>query len=76
MRDLIELLNDVKPGVGFNEDTLGIIDERVLDSMDIITLVSRLNDEFDIEISVSDLTPENFNSVKAIYDMIIRLQEE
>ena len=36
------------------------------------TLVTVLMDEYDVEISVDDLVPENFNSVQAIYDLIER----
>ena len=53
-----------------------LIDDGVLDSFDIVSLVSDLNSEFDIEINVMDLEPVNFNSVKAMLELIVRLQEE
>lgn len=75
MDELIEILKNIKPGVDFeNEENL--IEEEILDSFDIVTLVSQLDAEFDIEISPADLIPENFKSVKEIYSLIQKLQED
>lgn len=71
----MEILNDLRPDVDFeNEDKL--IDDGVLDSFDIVSLVSELNSEFDIEINVMDLEPENFNTVEAMLELIVKMQEE
>ena len=51
-------------------------DKEMLDSFDIISIVSEINDAFDISINVNDLRPENFNSVDAILALITKLQEE
>ena len=48
----------------------------MLDSIDIVELVGELNDEFDIEIKVTDMVPENFESTVAIMNMIKRLEDE
>lgn len=74
-KKIIEILNSVKPGVDFEGKT-DLIDCGILASFDIISLVSELNDEFDIEISVAELVPENFNSVEAIANMVKRLEDE
>ena len=50
-------------------------DDRLLSSLDIVTIVGKFNDEFDVEISVEDLEPENFNSVDAMVELITRMQE-
>ena len=71
----MEILNDLRPDVEFEKETK-LIDDGVLDSFDIVSLVSDLNSEFDIEINVMDLEPVNFNSVKAMLELIVRLQEE
>lgn len=75
MEELLEILEDLKPGVEF-EGKNALIDDGVLDSLDIITLVSEINDEFDVEIAVNDIRPENFNSAEAMLRMIRRLQDE
>ncbi|WP_270914804.1 acyl carrier protein [Allofournierella sp. CML151] len=53
-----------------------LIDDGILDSFDIITIVSEFNDAFDIEIDVDELEPCNFNTVEAMQELIQRLQEE
>ena len=52
-----------------------MIDNRILDSFGVISLVAELGETFDIEIEASEIVPQNFNSVKAIYAMVTRLQE-
>ena len=52
-----------------------LIDGRLLDSFGVITLVSELEDAYDIEIEASEMIPDNFNSAEAIYKMVLRLQE-
>ena len=44
--------------------------------MDVVSVISEITDEYDIEIPSEEMEPENFNSVKAIYEMIQRLKEE
>lgn len=75
MEKLLEILQELKPGVDFEGNTR-LIDDGILESLEIITLASELNDEFDIEITVADVLPENFNSAEAIWKMINRLQDE
>lgn len=75
MEELLEILEDIKPGVDYaTEDKL--IDNAILDSFSILSLVSELEDAFDIEITPVNLVPENFNSAKALWAMVQRLQEE
>lgn len=75
MEELIEVLKSVKPGYDFTEDT-ELIKNKVFDSLAMIQLVAELSDEFDVEITVEDIVPENFESVKSIYNMIKRLEDE
>ena len=75
METVLEILSKVKPNVDF-KDATAIVDDGLLDSMDIVMLVGELNDEFDIEIQVTDLVPENFNTVDAIVKMVERLEDE
>ena len=74
MDELLELLEDIKPTVDFRTCT-GLIDDGYLDSFDILSIVSELNDAFGIEISPVDIIPENFNSAKALWNMVERLKD-
>lgn len=73
--EIIEILEDIKPGVDF-ENMKDIISGGVLTSLNIFTLVRELNDAFDIQIGADKLLPENFESVDAIEKLIVELQDE
>lgn len=75
MNELIQILEEIEPGVNFKEEK-HLIEEEILDSFDIVTLVARLNEEYDIEITPADLVPENFESAECIMNLIKKLQEE
>ena len=75
MEELLEILQELKAGVKFEGQTR-LFDDGILDSLDVVSLVSEIDDAFDVEISVVDLRPENFNSVEAMMALIERLQEE
>ena len=71
---LYEILEDIQPGVNYKEcETL--IDGHFLDSLSIIALVAELEDEYDITIPAVEIIPANFNSAKAMWKMIQRLEE-
>lgn len=71
---LMEILRDLRPDVDFTVEK-ALIDDNVLDSFDIVSLVGELNDNFGIEINVEDLLPENFNSADAMLELVTRMQE-
>ena len=74
MERLYEILEDIQPGVNYKEcETL--IDGHFLDSLSIIALVAELEDEYDITIPAVEIIPANFNSAKARWKMIQRLEE-
>lgn len=75
MERLLELLKEIKPEVEF-EGNEHLIDNEELDSLSIVEVVSAIDDEFDVQIGVNDIVPENFNSVEAMWDLIQRLLEE
>ncbi|MCR4687210.1 MAG: acyl carrier protein [Lachnospiraceae bacterium] len=75
MEDLIEILEGIHPDVDYNTCE-SLIDDGILDSFDIVTLISEINQEFDVVISAEHIVPENFNSAKALYELIERLEEE
>ncbi len=70
---IIEILERIVPGVDY-ENEMKLVDSRILDSLSIIALVSELSFEFDVEIDVMDLVPDNLNSVDAIISLINELQ--
>ena len=75
MDKVIEILKAVHPEVDYENET-GLIDKRIFDSFDVVTIVGELMDEFDIEITAEHMVPENFNSAKAVYELVKRLEEE
>jgi len=74
MDTVIEILKGLHPEVDYESET-GLIDKRILDSFDIVTLVGDLMDEFDVEIGAEHMIPENFNSAAAIYDLVKSLED-
>ncbi len=73
MEELLKLLKKIKPEINF-EGNEHLIDNEELDSFDIVSIVSAINDEFDIEIGAGDIVPENFNSVEAMCQLIQKLE--
>lgn len=75
MEELVKILKEIKPEVNFEEED-NLIENEILDSLDIVTLVSAINREFDIQIPINEIIPENFNSAQAIYKLIEKIEEE
>ena len=74
MEQLMELLRDLRPDVDFETET-ALIDDGILGSFDITSLVNGIMDEFGIELDMADLEPDNFNSAEAIWDFIQSLMD-
>ena len=73
--ELMEILEETRPEIDFEKETK-LIDDKILESFDIITIVGELNDAFDIEIKPNNRVPENFNSADAMLALIEKLQDE
>jgi len=69
MEILSEILKDLRPDVDF-DTAVNLVDSGILESLDIVVLVGEISDKFNIELSVEDLLPENFNSKDAIMALI------
>lgn len=73
MKDkILEILNDINPDIDYETETT-LVDDDLLDSFDLVSLVSDLNSAFDINITVVDFIPENFNSLSALTALVERL---
>ena len=72
---IIEILTDIRSDIDF-ENATALIDDGQLESLDIVAIVGEFNEEFDVEISVEDLVPENFNTVDAMVELISKAQED
>ena len=75
MEELQKILEEIRQDIDFASEER-LIDDGVLDSIDIIEIVTAVNDAFDVDINVQYLLPENFNSMEAIYRLICKLQDE
>jgi len=75
MEKLLAILNELHSDVDF-ENEQNLIDDGILDSMDIISLITEISDEYDVTITAKDIIPANFNSAEALYELIKRLEDE
>lgn len=75
MEELLTILRDMHPDVDF-ETQEHLIDDMILDSLDIVSLISEISEEFDVTITAKDIIPANFNSAKTLYELIQRLEDE
>lgn len=73
--EVLEILEELHPDVDY-ETTEGLIDDKILDSFDIVSLISEIKDAFDVTISADKIVPENFNSLDAICELIAELSDE
>jgi len=73
MEELLSIMSGIRDDIDFTTEKK-LIDDELLDSFDIISIVSEVNEHFGIEINVDDLLPENFNSAEALYELIKKMQ--
>lgn len=72
MNDLVEILSGLHPEVDFHT-CVTLVDDRILDSFDIITIIADINDVFDVAVPVEEIIPQNFNSAASLYKLVERL---
>lgn len=73
MDKLLEILKGIRPDVDFENET-ELIDEGILDSFDVVSIISEIDDAFGVQIRINELDPENFNSAEAIWALIQKLK--
>jgi len=75
MDELLKILQEMHPEVDYTTHT-ALVDDKIFDSFDIITLVAEINDRMDVAIPAEELVPENFNSYASLGALVERLEEE
>ena len=71
---ILEILSGIRPDIDFENETK-LMDGGLLDSFDIVSIISDLNDEFDISIRITELKAENFNTLDAMVELVEKLKE-
>lgn len=68
---VLEILSNIRPEFDFS-DNVNFIEEGMLDSFDVVTLVADLDSTFRISIDGVDIVPENFSSVESIINLLVK----
>ncbi len=74
MEELIRILEEIQPDADY-ENCTTLIDDEILSSLDVMSIVAELEDEYDIRILPVEIVPANFNSAEAMWQMVQRLRE-
>lgn len=69
----MEILKGIRPDVDFENET-ALIDDGILDSFDVVSIISELDNEFDVQVRITELDPENFNSAESIWKLVQELK--
>lgn len=72
---LLNMLRDMHPDIDF-ETAEGLIDNKILTSFDVVSIVAELSETYDVELKAVDIVPENLNSARALFALIQRREEE
>lgn len=75
MDEIIAILKELHPDVDYETNT-SLVDDRIIDSFDIISIVAEIDDRLDVQIPAEEIIPENFNSAKALADLVAKLEDE
>ncbi len=75
MQSVLDILQELHVDIDFEKQEK-MVDDKILDSFDLVTLVTELGEEFDVEITAGDFVAENFNSVERLTRMVVRLLDE
>lgn len=67
---IIKILTDIRPEFDFTDESLNFIEEGMIDSFDVVSLVDALDTEFNIVIDGVDIVPENFSSIESIVGLL------
>ncbi|MEA4891901.1 MAG: acyl carrier protein [Peptococcaceae bacterium] len=73
--ELLAILEDLHSEIDFRTAT-ALIDDKILDSFDIVTIITEINSDYGITIPAGEIVPENFNSAQALYRLVQRLDDD
>ncbi len=72
---ILLILQELHEDIDFEKEDK-LVDDKILDSFDLVSLVTEMGDEFDVDITAKDFIPDNFNSVTRLAQMVVRLMDE
>lgn len=75
MEKLLEILKGIRPDVDFGNEK-SLIDDGILDSFDVVSIISELDDAFGVQVRITELDPDNFNSAEAIWALVQSMKEQ
>ena len=75
MEELLKILAGIRPDVDFENET-ALIDDGILDSFDVVSIISELDDAFGVQIRITELDPYNFNSLESIWNLVQSLKSK
>ena len=75
MEEFLKLLKKIKPNVDFTKEQ-ALVDDGLLESLDIISIISEVAEVYGVLIPSDEIIPDNFNSAEAMYELVQDLKEE
>lgn len=74
MNEIIEILTELHDDVDFTTET-GLVENGILNSLDIVAIITEIDDRLDVVIPAEEILPENFDSAEALWALVQRLDE-
>lgn len=75
MNEIIDILTELHDDIDFTTET-GLIENGILNSLDIVSIITEINDRMDVRIPAEEILPENFDSAEALWALVQRLDED
>jgi len=75
MNEILDIAKEIRPDIDW-ENAKTLMEDEIIDSFDVVAIAGELMETYDIEITVDDIEPENWNSIEQIYAMVQRKMDE
>lgn len=75
MNEIIDILTELHDDVDFTTEE-GLVENGILNSLDIVAIITEINDRMDVRIPAEEILPENFDSAEALWALVQRLDED